>query len=360
MKATRCLTSVASALALIVMTGCSGQAAAFPPITGHRAVPTPPTSAYAGQTLHRFYRVIGSEFGRRTGTVTVHAQGIVHGPLTAAAFRRMGNETTLDAASLDGIVNFGTAEYPTRNVQRIRLLDHRSGWRHYAYHGWRGTVRSGSQAAGNHSPTAATATGSTGIADSGGASIVANVPVPSSSGASDASNGANGSYAYQSPGATAAASATGGSIPVPPPGVRIDPNITPSAGIHASRTAKVTAVEQIAQSKLGTPYIWGHNEDRGQYGFDCSNYTEYVYHHSLGYLFTTSSKGQYLHVGVPISTSSMLPGDLVAFDQGGHIGIFVGNGQMIQEGGGLHKVGYLPLRPGSYWYGHISAVKRMF
>ncbi len=359
MNATRYLTAAASALMLTVVTGCAGLTAASPPVTGytagHRTGPAPAT-AYAGQALHRFYKVLGTEFDRRTGTVTIHARSIAHGPLTPAAFRRIGSETTLDAASLDGIVNFGTSEYPTQNVHRVRLLDHRSGWRYHAYRGWSGTVRSGSTAAGNHSAIAA---GGMGVADSGGAATVASLPVPSSVGASDASYGTRGSYAYQTPGVSASAAA-GASIPIPPPGVRIDPNITPVAGIHANRTAKVAAVEQIAQSKLGTPYIWGHNEDRGQYGFDCSNYTEYVYHHSLGYLFTTSSKGQYLHVGVPVNTGNMLPGDLVAFDHGGHVGIFAGNGQMIQEGGGLHKAGYLPLHPGSYWYGHISAVKRMF
>jgi cell wall-associated NlpC family hydrolase len=56
----------------------------------------------------------------------------------------------------------------------------------------------------------------------------------------------------------------------------------------------------------------------------------------------------------------MRPGDLVVFNQGGHVGIYAGNGQMIQEGGGLGKVGYLKLTPGSYWYQHISAVKRMY
>lgn len=31
-----------------------------------------------------------------------------------------------------------------------------------------------------------------------------------------------------------------------------------------------------------------------------------------------------------------------------------------KDRGGLGKVGYLKLAPGSYWYNHITAVKRMF
>lgn len=145
-----------------------------------------------------------------------------------------------------------------------------------------------------------------------------------------------------------------------PPGVSLDNSITPLAGLTASQQAKANAVLQIAAGKLGTPYIWGHNEDRGQYGFDCSNFTEYVYHHALGYKMSGSSQTQYHSVGWTVPVSSMRPGDLVIFNSGGHVGIYAGNGEMIQEGGGLKKVGYLKLSPGSYWYNHISAVKRMF
>jgi cell wall-associated NlpC family hydrolase len=147
---------------------------------------------------------------------------------------------------------------------------------------------------------------------------------------------------------------------LPPRGVRIDPNITPLAPINASRADKVTALRQVGESKLGMRYVWGHNEDRGQVGFDCSNYVEYVYHHALGYLFTTSSRLQYRQVGEPVPVSQMQAGDLVCFNNGGHVGIYMGNGQMIQMGGGTGKCSYLPLRPGTYWYNHLSAVKRMF
>lgn len=145
-----------------------------------------------------------------------------------------------------------------------------------------------------------------------------------------------------------------------PPGVTYDPSVHPLAPRNANYQTKVDAVLQVAKSKLGTPYIWGHNEDRGQYGFDCSNYTAYVYHHALGYKMSGASQTQYHQVGTPVPIKDMRPGDLVIMDKGGHVGIYVGNGKMIQEGGGLKKVGYLPLHPGSYWYNHITVVKRMF
>ncbi len=196
---------------------------------------------------------------------------------------------------------------------------------------------------------------------------------PSSSGTSSGTSGSpstgtsgTSSTSTPAPGASAgtttstASSAASSSISLPPPGVRIDNSITPMAPLSASVSAKAQAVLSEAQTKLGTPYIWGHNEDRGQYGFDCSNFTEYVYHHALGYLMTTSSRGQYLYVGVQVPVSQMRAGDLMIFNQGQHCGIYAGNGQMIEEGGGLGKVGYLSVKPGSYWGDHISAIKRVF
>ncbi|MDD2421215.1 MAG: C40 family peptidase [Heliobacteriaceae bacterium] len=145
-----------------------------------------------------------------------------------------------------------------------------------------------------------------------------------------------------------------------PPGVTLDPKINPVAPVTADYQTKFAAILKVAESKLGTPYRWGHNEDRGQFGFDCSNFTSYVYHHALGYKMTTSSQKQYRNVGWVVPKDQMRPGDLVVFNKGGHVAIYIGNNRVIQEGGGLGKVGYLSVAPGSYWYKHITVVKRMF
>ncbi|UOF92319.1 C40 family peptidase [Fodinisporobacter ferrooxydans] len=145
-----------------------------------------------------------------------------------------------------------------------------------------------------------------------------------------------------------------------PSGVRMDTSIRPLASRNASEQAKEAAVLKVAQSKLGTPYVWGHNEDRGQFGFDCSNYTAYVYRHALGYKISGASRVQASSVGKPVPKSQVKPGDLLIFDNGGHTGIYAGNNRMIEEGGGLGKVGYLSVAPGSYWNKHLTAVKRMF
>lgn len=150
-----------------------------------------------------------------------------------------------------------------------------------------------------------------------------------------------------------------------PPGVTLDPNMHPIAPLSASYAEKLQAIEEVAQSKLGTPYIWGHNEDRGQYGFDCSNFVEYVFHEALGYNFSGSSRVQFEHVGWPIPIHEMRPGDELFFSDrtnptgSAHVGIYIGHGEMIEEGGGLGKVGYLSIDHG-FWSRHLVAVHRLF
>ncbi|WP_284286360.1 C40 family peptidase [Alicyclobacillus fastidiosus] len=106
--------------------------------------------------------------------------------------------------------------------------------------------------------------------------------------------------------------------------------------------------------------MWGHNADRGETGFDCSNFVSYVYHHALGYQMNGNSNAIEDTVGVTVPEWDMRKGDLLIFDNGRHVGIYLGNDQMIQCGGGLGKVGVLPLGPDTEWGKHLSAVRRMF
>ncbi len=145
-----------------------------------------------------------------------------------------------------------------------------------------------------------------------------------------------------------------------PPGVTYQPSVRPLAPRNDTNQQKFDAILQVAKAQLGTPYVWGTSKDRGQDSFDCSNFTAYVYHHALGYKMSGASQTQYHKIGWPVAKSAMRPGDLLVFDHGGHVGIYIGNGRMIQEGGGLHKVGYLKVSPGSYWYNHLTVVKRMY
>lgn len=160
--------------------------------------------------------------------------------------------------------------------------------------------------------------------------------------------------------ASAATFALGQHIQVPPPGVSIDHTIRPVAPVNASAQDKADAVVTVASDLEGTPNIWGHNADRGEAGFDCSNFVSYVYHHALGYQMNGNSNAIQDTVGVTVPKWDMRKGDLLIFDNGRHLGIYLGNDEMIQCGGGLGKVGVLPLGPDSEWGKHLSAVRRMF
>ena len=83
---------------------------------------------------------------------------------------------------------------------------------------------------------------------------------------------------------------------------------------------------------LGVPYQWGGSTPTG---FDCSGLVQYVYA-QLGVSLPRTSEEQ-ATAGTPVaSLADAQPGDLVFFagsdgtaSSPGHVGIYVGNGQMI-------------------------------
>ena len=64
-----------------------------------------------------------------------------------------------------------------------------------------------------------------------------------------------------------------------------------------------------------------------------------------------SSEGQ-MGAGRHVSRSQLQPGDLVFFDGGGHVGIYVGNGKMIDAN---HTGGWVGVRP--LYSGYDGAVR---
>jgi cell wall-associated NlpC family hydrolase len=89
-------------------------------------------------------------------------------------------------------------------------------------------------------------------------------------------------------------------------------------------------VVQEAERFLGVPYRWGGTSPTT--GFDCSGFVQYVYR-QLGISLPRTSEEQ-AHVGIPVkSLADARPGDLLFFEPGpggpGHVGIYVGHGEMI-------------------------------
>ncbi len=80
----------------------------------------------------------------------------------------------------------------------------------------------------------------------------------------------------------------------------------------------------IAARYLGVPYRWGGASPAG---FDCSGLVTYVYA-QLGISLPHYTVSQW-NATTPIPTSELEPGDLVFFSGLSHVGIYIGNNQII-------------------------------
>lgn len=89
-----------------------------------------------------------------------------------------------------------------------------------------------------------------------------------------------------------------------------------------------TKILETAYTKLGCPYVWGAT---GPNSFDCSGFTSWVYRqHGISLSRTAQSQSQ---GGKAVDRSELQPGDLVFFGSSTsritHVGIYIGNGQMV-------------------------------
>ncbi|HWC38558.1 MAG TPA: NlpC/P60 family protein [Acidimicrobiales bacterium] len=130
----------------------------------------------------------------------------------------------------------------------------------------------------------------------------------------------------------ASAGSGGGPAPAPPP------NGGASAAVY------------WAQQELGKPYQYGA---AGPNSFDCSGLTMWAWEHA-GVSLPHSSSGQY-NATSRVSQANVQPGDLIFEDWGGggpapsHVGIYVGNGQMIDAPHSGANVEYDPAFRSAYY-----------
>lgn len=105
--------------------------------------------------------------------------------------------------------------------------------------------------------------------------------------------------------------------------------IVPSAG-------NAQAILNEAYAQLGKPYVYGAT---GSANFDCSGFTQYVYENAAGVDISRTTYSQ-INEGQAVNRDQLQPGDLV-FTHAGHVGIYVGGGQMIHapQTGDVVKVG---------------------
>ncbi|HZD87101.1 MAG TPA: C40 family peptidase [Gaiellaceae bacterium] len=84
-------------------------------------------------------------------------------------------------------------------------------------------------------------------------------------------------------------------------------------------------VVRYARRFLGVPYSYGGTSPGS--GFDCSGLVRYVYAH-FGITLPHSSFSD-LWLGRRVGRGGLRPGDLVFFDGGGHVGIYIGGDHFI-------------------------------
>ena len=90
-------------------------------------------------------------------------------------------------------------------------------------------------------------------------------------------------------------------------------------------TSTGNAIVEYAKSFVGVPYVYGGSTPDS--GFDCSGFVKYVFA-NFGVQLPRTSYSQ-MNVGTPVTRDQLIPGDLVVFRGGGHVGIYVGNNYYI-------------------------------
>lgn len=123
---------------------------------------------------------------------------------------------------------------------------------------------------------------------------------------------------------------------------------TETTEVSAQPASNGQAIVDYACQFIGNPYVWGGTSLTD--GADCSGFVQSVFAH-FGISLPRTTYDQ-INAGVEVSYDQAMPGDLICYD--GHIGIYIGNGQIVNAQNPEQGIGISPAT-----YTTILSVRRI-
>lgn len=123
---------------------------------------------------------------------------------------------------------------------------------------------------------------------------------------------------------------------------------TETTEVSAQPASNGQAIVDYAYQFIGNPYVWGGTSLTD--GADCSGFVQSVFAH-FGISLPRTTYDQ-INAGVEVSYDQAMPGDLICYD--GHIGIYIGNGQIVNAQNPEQGIGISPAT-----YTTILSVRRI-
>ena len=139
------------------------------------------------------------------------------------------------------------------------------------------------------------------------------------------------------------------------------PPFIPEIPPEAMSDERFAAIFAVGSRLLTLPYVWGAS---GPNSFDCSGLIHYIFSNAnIGWTHGRTTAQGYFNLSTPVTAENARPGDFVFFHSTHsgafitHIGIYIGNNNMLHIGGNPAGVEFVSL-DNPFWQRHFHAFAR--